>query len=113
MKDIRIDSNGDQRCWKCGGRHFTHKRTARSKVLGVTTGLATFGAAGLVTTLATHKKLQCQSCGEYNDTGSAMPYSDAASATKQVSYEEKMAEIRERERQALAEQAALAHRGGP
>lgn len=62
MKDVRIDQDGELRCWKCGARGFTEKRTARSKVLvGV-------GA------LATKKKLKCQSCGEYNDVGNAKPY---------------------------------------
>ena len=33
MQDIRIDANGDQRCWNCGGKNcFTLKRTAKSKV---------------------------------------------------------------------------------
>tara|TARA_X000001036_G_C20448326_1_gene712274 strand:+ start:128 stop:844 length:717 start_codon:yes stop_codon:yes gene_type:complete len=62
MKDIRIDSNGDPRCWNCGGKGFTEKRTARSKVM--------FGVAAL----ATKKKLKCQRCGEYNDTGSGKPW---------------------------------------
>jgi hypothetical protein len=70
MQDIRIDDNGDQRCWKCGGKNFDNKRTARSKMLvGV-------GA------LATHKKLKCQSCGEYNQTGSAKPFIPVADRTR-------------------------------
>ena len=62
MKDIRIDDSGDFRCWKCGGRNFTEKRTLRSK------------AAVGVGALLTKKKLKCQSCGEYNDVGNAKPY---------------------------------------
>ena len=62
MKDIRIDSNGDPRCWNCGGKGFTEKRTTRSKVM--------FGVAAL----ATKKKLKCQRCGEFNDTGSGKPW---------------------------------------
>lgn len=61
MKDIRIDDQGRQRCWNCGGLTFDHKRTARSKAM-------TVGA------LATKKKLKCQSCGEYNDVGNAKRY---------------------------------------
>lgn len=62
MKDIRIDNQGRQRCWHCGGTNFNLKRTVRSKmVVGV-------GA------MATKKKLKCLSCGEFNDVGSAKPY---------------------------------------
>jgi hypothetical protein len=62
MEDVRIDSEGNHRCWKCGGKNFTEKRTARSKM-----------AVG-VGALMTHKKLKCQDCGEYNDTGNAKPF---------------------------------------
>ncbi len=62
MQDIRIDAEGNHRCWKCGGMNFTEKRTLRSK------------AAVGVGALLTHKKLKCQDCGEYNDTGSAKPF---------------------------------------
>lgn len=68
MKDVRIDSTGQPRCWHCGSAGFTSKRTARAKVL---TG---FGA------LVTKKKLKCQACGEYNDTGNAKPYTGPESA---------------------------------
>lgn len=67
MKDIRVDSQGRQRCWNCGGLNFTHKRTFRSKAL--------VGVGALLT----KKKLKCQSCGEYNDTGRAKPYTGPAS----------------------------------
>ncbi|MGQ0624485.1 MAG: SHOCT domain-containing protein [Sporichthyaceae bacterium] len=73
MKDIRIDTNGDQRCWNCGSKSFTQKRTARSKVMGVTAGIATVGVAAL-SPLATKKKLKCQACDEYNDVGTAKPW---------------------------------------
>jgi hypothetical protein len=64
MQDIRIDTDGNQRCWFCGGKNFTEKRTFGSK------------AALGVGSLLTHKKLKCQSCGEYNDTGSTKPFVD-------------------------------------
>jgi hypothetical protein len=70
MKDIRVDAQGQQRCWNCGGVGFTEKRTARSKVL---VGVGTF---------VTKKKLKCQSCGEYNDTGSAKPFTGPADKKK-------------------------------
>lgn len=62
MKNVRVDHDGELRCWNCGAKGFTEKRTLRSKmVVGV-------GA------LMTKKKLKCQTCGEYNDTGNAEPF---------------------------------------
>ena len=77
MKDIRIDSDGELCCWKCGFSNFLEKRTARSKVL--------VGVGSLVT----KKKLKCQVCGEYNDTGNAKPYTGAASKKYQKMHEDK------------------------
>lgn len=62
MKNVRIDDNQELRCWNCGGKGFTEKRTMRSK------------AAVGVGALLTKKKLKCQTCGEYNDAGNAQPY---------------------------------------
>ena len=67
MKNVRIDDNQELRCWNCGGKGFTEKRTGRSKIL-----------AG-VGTLITKRKLKCHTCGEYNDTGNAQPYTEPAS----------------------------------
>lgn len=79
MKDIRIDVLGRQRCWYCGSPSgFTQKRTARAKVVGGVAGVATLGIAGAAVPLATKKKLKCQSCGEYNQTGSAKKYTGPA-----------------------------------
>ncbi len=50
------------RCWNCGSKGLTEKRTFRSKAM--------FGVGALVT----KKKLKCQRCGEYNDTGGGKPY---------------------------------------
>lgn len=80
MRDIRIDDEGRQRCWNCGGMHFTHKRTARSKLFGAGAVVATGGLAAAAAPLATKKKLKCQSCGQYNDVGSAKPYTGPASS---------------------------------
>ena len=79
MKDIRIDKDGLPRCWNCGSKGFTEKRTFRAKAVGVATAVTVIGAplaAGGV--LATKKKLKCQRCGEYNDTGSGKPYDGPA-----------------------------------
>jgi hypothetical protein len=67
MQDIRIDQQGRQRCWNCGGLNFTQQRTARSKVgFGISSAL-------------TKPKLRCVRCSEYNDVGSARPYTGPAS----------------------------------
>lgn len=63
MKNVRMDENGDLRCWNCGGKGLLAKRTFRSKI-----------AVG-VGALLTKKKLKCQTCGEYNDSGNAAPFS--------------------------------------
>ncbi len=57
MKNVKMDENGEARCWNCGGKSFRQKRTFRSKV-----------AVG-VGALLTKKKLQCNQCGKYNDVG--------------------------------------------
>lgn len=62
MKDVRMDAEGELRCWNCGSKGFKSKRTFRSKL-----------AVG-VGALITKKKLKCETCGEYNDTGNAKPY---------------------------------------
>lgn len=67
MQDVRIDDDGNMRCWNCGGKNFRQKRTFRSKVLG-----------GFILSLLTKKKLKCLHCGEYNDVGSAKPYDGPA-----------------------------------
>lgn len=67
MKNIRVDKDGELRCWNCGFSNFTEKRTLRSK------------AAVGVGALLTKKKMKCQTCGEYNDTGSAERYTEPAS----------------------------------
>jgi hypothetical protein len=71
MRNVRVDENGDFRCWKCGGKHFTHKRTGASKLVG-------FAA------LATKKKLKCQGCGRYNNVGNAKPFRTPTPATETV-----------------------------
>lgn len=73
VNNIQVDDDGELRCWSCGGRHFTEKRTFRAKAIGVTAAMTTVGiaAAGI---LGTKKKLRCKLCGVYNDVGSADPY---------------------------------------
>jgi hypothetical protein len=62
MKDVQVDKDGEFRCWNCGQENFLEKRTLRSKAM--------IGVGALLT----KKKLKCQTCGEYNDTGSAKPF---------------------------------------
>lgn len=67
MKDARVDAAGQLRCWNCGvANNFKQKRTFRSKVL--------VGVGALIT----KKKLKCNACGEYNQTGGAKPYTGPA-----------------------------------
>ncbi|MGZ7006387.1 MAG: hypothetical protein ACXVLX_12365, partial [Ilumatobacteraceae bacterium] len=62
MKNVRVDSEGEFRCWNCGMKGLLAKRTFRAKML--------VGVGALLT----KKKLKCQTCGEYNDTGNAEPF---------------------------------------
>jgi hypothetical protein len=68
VKDVRIDTAAQLRCWNCGCTGFKSKRTMRSKAL--------VGVGALIT----KKKLKCEACGEYNDTGRAKPYKGPSSA---------------------------------
>jgi hypothetical protein len=78
VKDIRVDEDGNLRCWKCGGKNFTQKRTFRAKATAVSAGALTLGIGAGVAALGTKKKLQCQACHEYNDVGSAKPWDGPA-----------------------------------
>lgn len=75
MKDVRMDADGELRCWNCGSKGFKSKRTLRSKVL--------VGVGALIT----KKKLKCETCGEYNDTGNAKPYNGPESRKYRKRYE--------------------------
>ena len=84
MKDVRLDQDGELRCWNCGAKGFTEKRTFRSKAL--------VGVGALLT----KKKLKCQVCGEYNDAGNAQPYVGPAARKYRKAYEaEKAARARQ------------------
>jgi hypothetical protein len=75
MKNICVDTEGELRCWNCGSNNFTEKRTMRSKAL--------VGVGALLT----KKKMKCQVCGEYNDTGNADPYEGPKSKKYRKMYE--------------------------
>jgi hypothetical protein len=90
VQDIRIDDEGNQRCWNCGGKNFTEKRTLRSKV-AVGTATVLTGGVALVGLAAVHKKLKCQNCGEYNQTGDAKPYEGPADRKWWKRYEDEQA----------------------
>ena len=66
MHNIRVDTEGNLRCAKCGGKNFHGRRTARAHVIG-------FVSVG-IGALATNKKLRCQTCGAYNKQGNAQPW---------------------------------------
>jgi DNA-directed RNA polymerase subunit RPC12/RpoP len=63
VKNICFDADNNARCWNCGSKGFTEKRTFRSKVMGLGVG-----------SLATKQKMKCQRCGKYNDPGNGRPY---------------------------------------
>jgi len=101
MKDIRVDFEGEFRCWNCGNKGLLEKRTFRSKLL--------IGVGAMLT----KKKLKCQTCGEYNDTGNAKPYTGPESRKWRKQWDKieqaKGAAVREGEaRQAQAEADAIA-----
>ncbi len=79
MKDVRMDVDGELRCWNCGSKGFTTKRTLRSKAM--------VGVGALMT----KKKLKCQVCGEYNDTGNAKPWDGPASRKYRKAWEAEQA----------------------
>jgi hypothetical protein len=79
MKDVRVDSDGELRCWNCGGKNFLAKRTGRAHVVAYVT--AGVGA------LATKKKLKCQLCGEYNQVGDAKPFNGPVNTKYRAQWE--------------------------
>ena len=66
VKDIQIDEDGNLRCASCGGKNFHGRRTTRAHAVG----FVTLGAGALLS----KKKLRCQQCSTYNQTGNAQPY---------------------------------------
>jgi hypothetical protein len=82
LKDIRFDATGTARCWNCGSAGLTQKRTFRSKVM--------FGVGALIT----KKKLKCQRCGEYNDTGNGKPYTGPAARKYRREWEQEQTAAR-------------------
>jgi hypothetical protein len=79
MKDIRVDGDGEFRCWNCGNKGLLAKRTFRAKML--------VGVGALLT----KKKLKCQTCGEYNDTGNAKPFTGPEDRKWRKAYEQQQA----------------------
>lgn len=87
MKHVRVDSDGELRCWNCGNKGLLAKRTLRSKML--------VGVGALIT----KKKLKCQTCGEYNDTGNAQPFTGPEARKWRKAWE------KEQERKSAAQRA--------
>jgi hypothetical protein len=100
MKDVRVDAEGELRCWNCGMKGLLAKRTFRSKML--------IGVGSLLT----KKKLKCQTCGEYNDTGNAKPFDGPASRKWRKAWEKEQsrksaAQLASEDRSAQAAARAL------
>jgi hypothetical protein len=53
MRNINFDTDGTPRCYNCGSKGFTEKRTVRSKVMGLGVG-----------SMVTKKEMKCQRCGK-------------------------------------------------
>ena len=94
MENIRIDDNGVPRCWNCGSKGLTEKRTLRSKVM--------VGVGALLT----KKKLKCQRCGEYNDTGNGKPYNGPKARKYRKEWEKEQAAKEDQPAAAPAHDAA-------
>lgn len=65
-ESIRIDANGDLRCYNCGSRNLTEQRKTGSKIRRGIVG-------GGVGALTAKKYLRCQACGVYNEPGNPVP----------------------------------------
>ena len=96
MKNVRVDSDGELRCWNCGNRSLLAKRTFRSKVL--------VGVGALLT----KKKLKCQTCGEYSDTGNAQPFTGPEARKWRRAWEKEQERKSASQRDAEARAADLA-----
>lgn len=59
MRRVRVDGDGELRCWHCGGRSFRDRRTLK--------GAVAFG-------FLASKKLKCHVCGQWNQGGHAAPH---------------------------------------
>lgn len=96
MKDVRVDSEGALRCWNCGNTGLLAKRTLRSKML--------VGVGALLT----KKKLKCQTCDEYNDTGNAKPFTGPEARKWRKAWEQVQAKKPSAQRAAEDRAAVLA-----
>ncbi|WP_413467747.1 DUF2510 domain-containing protein [Mycobacterium sp. RTGN3] len=71
---VRVDDDGELRCWNCGSKGLETRRRTGSKVLGATVGFAIVGPVGVAGALAAKKRLRCRGCGLYNDVGIPEPF---------------------------------------
>lgn len=101
MRNIQIDAEGKLRCSKCGAADsFISKRTFSDKAAGAGLGVVLAGPLGLALGLASSKKLKCQACGVYNQTGNAQPFGTPSLMNKLESH------IQNKRDQQAAEKAA-------
>lgn len=70
MQNVKVDGDGQLRCWSCGGRNLI---TQRSKMGWKFLFLGFFA-------LFSRKHLRCQQCGAMNRTGNAEPFTDRSNA---------------------------------
>lgn len=74
MRDVRIDRDGNLRCWNCGATAFTSRRTGTFWAVVIIGGALTIGILALLAVVFVKPKLQCQVCNEWNRPGHAQPY---------------------------------------
>ena len=93
---MRVDGDGELRCWNCGSKGLIAKRTFRSKML--------VGVGALLT----KKKLKCQTCDEYNDTGNADPFTGPEARKWRKAWEKEQDKKSKAQRESEARAAVLA-----
>ncbi|MDZ4233246.1 MAG: DUF2510 domain-containing protein [Dietzia sp.] len=93
-KSVRIDVDGELRCWNCGSKNLETRRRTKSKFFGAAIGVAVIGPLGAAAALAAKKRLRCQGCGEYNDVGSPEPIVEVLPPSSLVTRPHRPAEMR-------------------
>lgn len=73
-KSVRIDADGELRCWNCGSKNLETRRKTGGKLIGATVGVVALGPIGVAGALAAKKRIRCQGCGKYNETGNPQPW---------------------------------------
>lgn len=87
MKDICIDSLGNERCWNCGNKSFTPVESFKSKLMHESESLLN------------RPNLVCTRCGAHSKVGNAKIYSGPLSEVYAEEWEKEQLEDRTTEAQ--------------